>query len=388
MTDHDPTNPDLTSMPPPMPPPVPPAPHPDGPQAPQAPPALVGTPTGLPPAPPGPPAAPPTGPAVAQPSAPSAAPPAPAFPPVAPAAEGPFEAPPDAAIATRGLVKRYGPLHAVNQVDVVIPRGSIYGLIGPNGAGKSTLMSMAASLLLPSEGRILVEGYDPIIDSAEVRSRIGYMPDGLGVYEGMVVADYLEFFAAAYRIPRSDWDGLIDGLLELVELEVKRTAQVNSLSRGMKQRLSLARSLVHDPDLLILDEPASGLDPRARIELRRLIENLNAMGKTILVSSHILTELQEVCTHVGIMEAGRLLASGSPQEILSRSQVTQRVRARFADGTEVEYDLVDDRTTDGLSRSELLRSLVLDDPREVVEFTDISQGLEDVFLTVTEGIVQ
>ncbi len=294
-----------------------------------------------------------------------------------------FDPPADASIAASGLVKRYGLLNAVNHVDFYVPRGSVYGLIGPNGAGKSTLMSMVASLLLPTAGRISVEGFDPIAQPAEVRRKIGYMPDGLGVYEGMNVAEYIEFFAAAYRIERDLWESLTDTLLELVELEVKRTAAVNSLSRGMKQRLSLARALVHDPDLLILDEPASGLDPRARIELRRLIENLSAMGKTVLVSSHILTELQEVCTHVGIMEAGRLLASGSPADILEQTRIRQRVLAVFEDGSTEEFDLAD-----GMTRADLLRQLVLEDPREVVEYRDVSQGLEDVFLSVTEGIVQ
>jgi ABC-2 type transport system ATP-binding protein len=288
-----------------------------------------------------------------------------------------------AAISAVGVVKRYGTLRAVDRVDFHVPRGSVYGLIGPNGAGKSTLMSIAASLLLPNEGMIRVEGHDPITESEQVRRRIGYMPDGLGVYEGMSVAQYIEFFAAAYKIPRDRWPSLTDGLLELVELEVKRTSPVNSLSRGMKQRLSLARALVHEPDLLILDEPASGLDPRARIELRHLLTNLNAMGKTILVSSHILTELQEVCSHVGIMEAGRLLASGSPAEILAQARAVARVQATFADGTTEILDL-----PEGMSRADLLRRLVLDDPREVVAFTDAGQGLEDVFLTVTKGIVQ
>lgn len=289
----------------------------------------------------------------------------------------------DAAISAVGVTKRYGTLRAVDGVDFHVPKGSVYGLIGPNGAGKSTLMSIAASLLLPNAGRVRVEGHDPITQSDEVRCRIGYMPDGLGVYEGMSVAEYIEFFAAAYKIPRSEWPALTEGLLELVELEVKRTASVNSLSRGMKQRLSLARALVHDPALLILDEPASGLDPRARIELRHLITNLNTMGKTILVSSHILTELQEVCSHVGIMEAGRLLASGSPAEILEQARAVERVQATFADGTSEIIDL-----PEGMSRSEMLRQLVLEDPREVVAYTDAGQGLEDVFLTVTKGIVQ
>jgi len=300
-----------------------------------------------------------------------------------PAPETPFAPTEDASIVGRGLLKRYGLLNAVNEVDFFVPRGSVYGLIGPNGAGKSTLMSMIASLLLPTAGQLMVEGHDPIAEPAEVRRKIGYMPDGLGVYEGMNVAEYIEFFAAAYRIERDQWESLTENLLELVELEVKRTAPVNSLSRGMKQRLSLARALVHDPALLILDEPASGLDPRARIELRRLIENLNSMGKTVLVSSHILTELQEVCTHVGIMEAGRLLASGSPADILEQTRVQQRMLAMFEDGTFQEFEL-----EDGMTRADLLRRLVLEDPRDVVEFRDVSQGLEDVFLSVTEGIVQ
>jgi ABC-2 type transport system ATP-binding protein len=292
-------------------------------------------------------------------------------------------APEDASITTSGLVKVYGRLRAVDTIDFHVPRGSVFGLIGPNGAGKSTLMSMAASLLLPTAGSIRVEGHDPVADPGAVRAMVGYMPDGLGVYEGMNVGDYLEFFAAAYGVSRSRWPQLVDGLLELVELEVKRESEVNSLSRGMKQRLSLARALVHDPPLLILDEPASGLDPRARIELRHLIETLNGMGKTVLVSSHILTELQEVCSHVGIMEAGQLLASGAPADIIRQTRAVERAQVTFADGTSELIDL-----PDGMTRAELLRKLVLEDPREVVAFTDAGQGLEDVFMSVTEGIVQ
>lgn len=304
-------------------------------------------------------------------------------PPTEPAQLAPAPPPATPSIMATGVVKRYGTLRAVDNVDFHVPKGSIYGLIGPNGAGKSTLMSIAASLLLPNAGSVWVEGHDPITESGLVRRQIGYMPDGLGVYEGMNVSQYIEFFAAAYKIPRSDWPALIDALLELVELQVKRTAPVNSLSRGMKQRLSLARALVHDPALLILDEPASGLDPRARIELRHLLVNLNAMGKTILVSSHILTELQEVCSHVGIMEAGRLLASGSPADIMAQAQSVQRVQVDFADGSSEIMDL-----PPGMTRGELLRRLVLEDPREVVAYTDAGKGLEDVFLSVTEGIVQ
>jgi len=290
---------------------------------------------------------------------------------------------PDAIVRTSGLTKMYGPLPAVNNITLAVPRGSIYGLIGPNGAGKTTLMTMIASLLRPTAGEIWVDGFDPGANSAAVRRITGYMPDGLGVYEGLDVGGYLEFFAAAYEIPRDEWPELIDGLLELVALEVKRDAAVNSLSRGMKQRLSLARALVHDPKLLILDEPASGLDPRARIELRELLWALQGMGKTIIVSSHILSELQEICSHVGIVEAGQMLAEGSPESITTNIGAKLRVRVRFDDGTEEEFE-VDDRT----AQIELLRALVNSPGREVVEFRELGTGLEDVFMNVTKGIVQ
>jgi len=288
-----------------------------------------------------------------------------------------------AIVRTDQLSKRYGDLLAVNNVSLAIPRGSIYGLIGPNGAGKTTLMTMVASLLLPSSGQVRVDGADPVTETGTVRARTGYMPDGLGVYDGLDVGGYLEFFAAAYKIPRPQWPALIDGLLELVDLEVKRDSAVDALSRGMKQRLSLARALVHDPDLLILDEPASGLDPRARVELRELLEHLRSMGKTVIVSSHILTELQEICTHVGIMEAGRLLAEGSTEDIAERLGAIRRIKVTFDDGTNAEFEVAD--------RSEqaaLLKRLVADDEREVVEFREVGAGLEDVFMNVTEGIVQ
>ena len=194
-----------------------------------------------------------------------------------------------------------------------VPTGSVFGLIGPNGAGKSTTLSILASVLTPTSGTAEVAGCDPVHDARGVRRKVGYMPDVLGVYDNLSVQEYLEFFAAAYSLPRSSWKGLVDGLLELVGLEVKRTAMVESLSRGMKQRLALARALVHDPEVLLLDEPASGLDPRARVELRGLLAELQSMGKTIVISSHILSEMEEMCSHIAIMEAGRLLAVGAAQ---------------------------------------------------------------------------
>jgi|CXWL01.1.fsa_nt_gi ABC-2 type transport system ATP-binding protein len=287
------------------------------------------------------------------------------------------------AVHAVGLTKRYGPLLAVNDMHLDVPIGSIFGLIGPNGAGKSTTFSMLASLLMPTSGSLQVMHVDPRRNRAELRRRMGYMPDTLGVYDNLRVEEYLEFFAACYHIPRRQWSGLIDGLLELVELTVKRDSMVNSLSRGMKQRLSLARALVHDPALLILDEPASGLDPRARVELRDLLRGLNSMGKTIIISSHILAELDEVCTHVAIMEAGVLLASGPPREITDRLGGSRTLRARFADGTTESFVV-----QNGDEQAALLRRLVTDDEREVVEFVEESGGLEQLFLTITKGVVQ
>ena len=287
------------------------------------------------------------------------------------------------AIVATQLTKRYGSLIAVNQLDLVVPAGSIFGLIGPNGAGKSTTFAMVATLLRPTSGGLDVMGADPCKKPRTVRRRMGYMPDVLGVYDNLRVDEYLEFFAANYGIARSEWTALIDGLLELVDLGVKRTAMVNSLSRGMKQRLSLARALVHDPELLILDEPASGLDPRARVELRELLKALNAMGKTILVSSHILAELEEMCSDVAIMEAGKLLAAGPPREILEKLGGAKTVRVRFANDTSETFTVSDD-----LEQAALLTRLVVDDRRDVVEFVEEGGGLEQLFLAITEGIVQ
>ena len=297
----------------------------------------------------------------------------------------PEPTPDTAPVAVRAtqLSKRYGNLLAVNGLDLTVPRGSIFGLIGPNGAGKSTTFAMMASLLLPSSGRITVMGADPSRKPRTVRRRMGYMPDNLGVYDNLRVDEYLEFFAASYGIARTEWTDLVDGLLELVDLSVKRTAMVNSLSRGMKQRLSLARALVHDPELLVLDEPASGLDPRARVELRELLKTLNGMGKTIIISSHILSELEEMCTDVAIMEAGKLLAAGPPRQILERLGGSRNVRVRFATGASESFTVAGDN-----EQSALLRRLVVDEGRDVVEFVEESGGLEQLFMSLTEGIVQ
>jgi ABC-2 type transport system ATP-binding protein len=231
----------------------------------------------------------------------------------------------DAIVQTSHLTQRYGAFVALDDLSLSIERGSIFGFIGPNGAGKTTTMRILATLLAPSSGQAWVSGYPVTEEPYEVRRRIGYMPDFFGVYDNMKVWEYLDFFAASYNVPSQRRPALIEDLLALVDLSVKRDSFVEALSRGMKQRLCLARTLVHEPDLLILDEPASGLDPRARIEL--LLE-LQRLGKTILVSSHILTELAEMCTHIGIIERGKLLESGRVSEILQRMQPAREIRIK------------------------------------------------------------
>jgi ABC-2 type transport system ATP-binding protein len=278
--------------------------------------------------------------------------------------------------------KVYGELVAVDSLDLEIRAGSIYGLIGPNGAGKSTTFAMIATLLEPTAGRVEVLGHDPGRDPRAVRRELGYMPDVLGVYDDLTVDEYLRFFAGAYELAPSTHDETIGGLLELVDLTTKQGSQVNSLSRGMKQRLSLARALVNDPQLLVLDEPASGLDPRARVELRMLISQLQQMGKTIVISSHILAELTEMCTEIAILERGRLLAAGTPSDIRGRLGGARRIEARFADGG-IERFEVDDMN----QQHALLRRLT-DDDRRLIEFTEVGTGLEDLFMELTQGDVQ
>jgi len=234
----------------------------------------------------------------------------------------------DPIVQTQHLTKRYNNFTALSDLNLTIERGSIYGFIGPNGAGKTTTMRILATLLQPSEGQAWVSGYPVTERAKEVRQRIGYMPDFFGVYDNMKVWEYLDFFAAAYKVPQEKRRTMIGDLLALVDLSAKRDAFVEELSRGMKQRLCLARTLVNEPDLLILDEPASGLDPHARIELRELLKELRTLGKTILISSHILTELAEMCTHVAIIERGRLLVSGGVNDILQAMQPAREIYVR------------------------------------------------------------
>lgn len=287
------------------------------------------------------------------------------------------------AVVIRQLTKRYGNLFAVNGLDLDVPRGSVFGLIGPNGAGKSTTFAVMVGLLSPTSGSVRMAGHDPSRETFEVRKRVGYMPDVMGVYDDLRVDEYLRFFASAYKIPAAKHDALVAGLLELVDLRVKRDAYVDSLSRGMKQRLSLARALVHDPEVLVLDEPASGLDPRARAELRTLLTDLRTMGKTVVISSHILAELEEMCTDVAILEAGRLVASGQPKAILRQLHGGRTIKVRLAGGEERSYDVTDD-----VEQAALLRRLVVDEGLDIVEFSEAQGSLEALFLQVTQGIVQ
>ncbi|UYZ11507.1 ABC transporter ATP-binding protein [Brevibacillus sp. WF146] len=305
-------------------------------------------------------------------------------------------------IETVHLSKRYGSLRALSDLNLRIEQGKVFGFIGPNGAGKSTTMLILATLLEPTEGQAFVCGYDVMKEPAAVRQSIGYMPDFFGVYDNLTAREYLDFYAGAYKIPASKRTALIADLLELVNLSNKADAYVDSLSRGMQQRLGLARCLVHDPEVLILDEPASGLDPRARIELREILKQLRAMGKTILISSHILPELAELCDEIGVIEQGRLIACGALDDVSVRARgitlmlvrtLTNRHQAgRVLSQCPLVKDL--EEQEDGFrfrfvggeaEKAGLLQELV-DAGAAVTYFGESSENLEAVFLAITEGV--
>jgi ABC-2 type transport system ATP-binding protein len=233
-----------------------------------------------------------------------------------------------AIIETTGLVKRYDGTVAVGGVDLTIEEGEIFGLVGPNGAGKTTMLRMLATLLVPTSGDALVAGESIRRNPMAVRRVLGYMPDAFGVYDDMKVWEYLDFFGRCYGLGPAQRKRMIGDLLELVDLGEKRDGYVSSLSRGMQQRLCLAHALVHDPKVLLLDEPASGLDPRARVELRELLRELRVLGKTIVISSHILPELEELCTSVAIVDRGRVLAAGTINEIGQKMRIGEVLRVR------------------------------------------------------------
>ncbi len=303
------------------------------------------------------------------------------------------------------LTKEFRDVRAVDQLNLHLAPGEIFGFIGPNGAGKTTTIKMIATLLRPTAGEARVNGINVVEHPEEVRAIIGYMPDFFGVYEDVKVWEYLDFFAAAYKIPRGDRPAIIDDVLELTDLTTKRDSFVEELSRGMKQRLCLAKTLVHEPLLLLLDEPASGLDPRARIEIRELLKELRRMGKTIFVSSHILSELADFCTSIGIIEAGRLIAAGSVDEIIEATGIVRTVEIRATTGLdrveevlrdnpmvqEVLFEPESDRFHIAFNGqlddvADLLK-LLLDGGVRVVQAVESASDLEEIFLRVTKGQV-
>jgi ABC-2 type transport system ATP-binding protein len=257
----------------------------------------------------------------------------------------------DLMVDIRGLWVYYGKQAAVQNLTLQIPRGEVFGFIGPNGAGKTTTIKVLATLLKPGSGTVLVDGINVWREPHTIRKNIGYVPDFFGVYEDLTVNEYLHFFAAAYRLPTEKRQGVINDVLSLTDLVEKREAMVDTLSRGMKQRLGIARVLIHDPKLLLLDEPASGLDPRARIELRELIKELRGMGKTIIVSSHILHELSQFCTRIGIIEAGKFVAQGSLDDIYRQLNFKRVIHVMLANQTEAMIEGI--RGIDGVASVDL-----------------------------------
>ena len=243
------------------------------------------------------------------------------------------EAPPVAAVQTFGLTRTYGAMTALSNLDLTVNKGDLFGFIGSNGAGKTTTLRILATFLAPSSGSAKVLGHDVVKDADEVRHVIGYMPDFFGVYKDMEVTEYLDFFGACYRIPSSQREKTVSDGLELVGLSEKKGSLIGALSRGMQQRLGLARVLIHDPQLLLLDEPASGLDPRARIEMMEILRELRRMGKTIIISSHILSELETICNRVCIIERGKLIYSGPVQGVRDQMSSGRVVWVRVSSDT-------------------------------------------------------
>ena len=306
-------------------------------------------------------------------------------------------------ITLKGFGKDYGDFTAVESIDLHIGAGETFGFIGPNGAGKSTTIRFLATLLRASRGRGEVAGCDVMSDPVGVRQSVGYMPDNFGVYDGMRVWEFLDFFAVAYRIGRVERKNIIDNVLELLDLTHKRDDFVNGLSRGMKQRLCLAKTLVHDPPVLILDEPASGLDPRARVEVKALLKELRKMGKTILISSHILTELADCCTSIGIIERGQLLMHGPIDSVYRQIRRNRIVEIQFVSGEDAGMSIlrssphlrsiemaptavVAELQTDDEGLATLMEEMMSAGVR-MKSFNDRDPTLEDVFMTVTKGLV-
>jgi len=308
------------------------------------------------------------------------------------------------AVQTFGLTRTYGHIAALSNLDLTVNKGDLFGFIGSNGAGKTTTLRILATFLAPSAGTATILGHDVVKEADAVRHLIGYMPDFFGVYKDMEVTEYLDFFGACYRIPTAQREKTVNDVLELVGLSEKKGSLIGALSRGMQQRLGLARVLIHDPQLLLLDEPASGLDPRARIEMMAILQELQRLGKTIIISSHILSELQTLCNRVAIIEKGRLIYSGPVQGV--RDQMAQgrvvwvRVSSDAAQALELlrtraeiaEATLADGEIKITLANPEADHSIVADilvrGGAKLIELREDQIGLEEVFMRVTRGETQ
>jgi len=307
-------------------------------------------------------------------------------------------------IEIKGLTKKYGSFYALNDLNLTLSEGTVFGFVGANGAGKSTTFSILATLLQPTAGDAFINGKSVKTDSHEVRKQIGYMPDFFGVYDQLKADEYLDFYGASYGISEAKRTELIPQLLELVNLSHKRYEYVDLLSRGMKQRLCLARALIHDPKVLILDEPASGLDPRARVEMRDILRQLKGMGKTILISSHILPELAEMCDEIGVIDGGKLIAHGSVSDIQAQLKgerlITVKLKGlsdravRFFEEDPFVTNLEDlpekhvitfkYRGTEE-DQMRLLKHAV-EEQLSILSFAEQETDLEDVFMEITKGV--
>jgi ABC-2 type transport system ATP-binding protein len=316
----------------------------------------------------------------------------------------PAAAVPVPAVRTTALTRAYGPMLALNALDLTVNRGDLFGFIGSNGAGKTTTLRILATFLAPTSGQATVLGHDVVRDADAVRHVIGYMPDFFGVYKDMEVTEYLDFFGACYKIPAVQREKTVNDVLELVGLSEKKGALIGALSRGMQQRLGLARVLIHDPQLLLLDEPASGLDPRARIEMMAILQELQRLGKTIIISSHILSELQTLCNRVAIIEKGKLIYSGPVQGVRDQMAGGRVIWVTVAADAPRAVELLKARTevtevapVDGRIKVQLVNhdtdhSFVADTlVRAGLKLTGLQEdelGLEEVFLRVTRGETQ
>ena len=314
------------------------------------------------------------------------------------------DAPPLPAVQTVGLTRSFGALRALDNLNLTVQQGDLFGFIGSNGAGKTTTLRILATFLTPSAGQAIVLGHDVVREADAVRHVIGYMPDFFGVYKDMEVTEYLDFFGACYKIPTAKREQTVSDVLELVGLSEKKGALIGALSRGMQQRLGLARVLIHDPALLLLDEPASGLDPRARIEMMAILQELQRLGKTIIISSHILRELETLCNRVAIIEKGQLIYTGPVQGVrdqMSSARVLWvKVSSDQAQALELlkrvpelsSVEAVDGRIKVTLAQesfdpSVIAQTLVTGGAR-LVGLQEDELGLEEVFLRVTRGETQ